>query len=87
MGVFARFFRRSKASEETRTVEAGVGEAAAGADPQSAAGAAEPKGPAEAPEAAGPAEKETGEATDTVEIPKQQSAEAADSETGEGART
>lgn len=87
MGVFARLFRRSKATEETRTAESGAGEAAAGAGPESAAGAAEPKGPAEVPETTGPAEKEAREVTDTVEIPKQQSAEAAGSETGEGART
>ncbi|MFC8366636.1 MULTISPECIES: hypothetical protein [unclassified Streptomyces] len=89
MGVFARLFRRSKATEETRTAEVRAGEAAAGTGTESAAGAAEPKGPAEAPETTGPAEKEAGEVTgtDTVEIPKQQSAEAAGSETGEGART
>ena len=69
MGVFARIFRRSKATEETR--------------------AAEPKESAGAPESTGPAEHRAKEVpgTDTVEIPKQQSAEAADSEAGEGART
>ncbi|MFB9347586.1 hypothetical protein ACFFUA_08935 [Streptomyces heliomycini] len=87
MGVFARLFRRSKATEETRTAEARAGEAAAGAGPESAAGTAEPKGLAEAPETAGSAEQEAGEVSDTVEIPKQQSAEATGSETGEGART
>ncbi|MGC0374389.1 hypothetical protein [Streptomyces sp. SAI-229] len=89
MGVFARLFRRSKATEETRTAENRAGEAAAGSGTESAAGAAEPKGPTEAPGTTGPAEKEAGEVTgtDTVEIPKQQSAEAAGSETGEGART
>ncbi|OSP39769.1 hypothetical protein B7767_29995 [Streptomyces sp. 13-12-16] len=89
MGVFARLFRRSKATEETRTAEVRAGEAAAGAGAESAAGVAEPKGSAGAPETTGPAEKEAGEVTgtDTVEIPKQQSAEAAGSETGEGART
>lgn len=87
MGVFARLFRKSKATEETRASEVRADEAGAGAE--SAAGAAEPKGSAEAPGTTGPAEKEAGEVTgtDTVEIPKQQSAEAADSETGEGART
>jgi hypothetical protein len=87
MGVFTRLFRRSKATEETRTAEVRAGEAGAGTE--SAAGAAEPKGSAETPETTGPAEKEADEVTgtDTVEIPKQQSAEAADSETDEGART
>jgi hypothetical protein len=89
MGVFARLFRRSRVTEETLTAKARAGEAAAGADTESTAGAAEPKGSAEAPEITGPAEKEADEVTgtDTVEIPKQQSAEAAGSETGEGART
>lgn len=94
MGVFARIFRKSKATEETRTDEARTDEArteeaAAGTGTEGTAGAAEPKESAEAPETTGPAEKEAGEVTgtDTVEIPKQQSAEAADSETGEGART
>ncbi|MET4659710.1 MULTISPECIES: hypothetical protein [Streptomyces] len=88
MGVFARLFRRSKATEETRTAEARAGEAAAG-PAEEAAGAARPEGPDEAPEGAGPAGKESGEVTvtDTLEIPKQQSAESAGSETGEGART
>ncbi|MFH8453361.1 hypothetical protein ACH4CD_29445 [Streptomyces fungicidicus] len=89
MGVFARLFRRSKATEETRTAEARAGEAAAGPAAEEAAGAARPEGPDEAPESAGPAGKESGEVTvtDTLEIPKQQSAESAGSETGEGART
>ncbi|MFI1421436.1 hypothetical protein ACH4VX_26370 [Streptomyces sp. NPDC020731] len=89
MGVFARLFRRSKATEETRTTEVRTDEAAAGAGTESTAGAAEPKGSAGAPETTGPADEEAGEVTvtDTVEIPKQQSAKAAGSETGEGART
>ncbi|MFF7852628.1 hypothetical protein [Streptomyces sp. NPDC007904] len=89
MGVFARLFRRSKTTEETRTTGTEAGAAAAGPTADDAAGAAEAKGPAEASETAGPAVKETGEATgtDSVEIPKQQSSEAADSETGKGART
>ncbi|MFE0964660.1 hypothetical protein ACG2OD_09935 [Streptomyces sp. PDY-4] len=88
MGVFARLFRRSKATEETRTAEARAGEAAAG-PAEEAAGAARPEGTDEAPEGAGPAGKGSGEVTvtDTLEIPKQQSAESAGSETGEGART
>ncbi|GGV85777.1 hypothetical protein [Streptomyces griseoloalbus] len=90
MGVFARIFRRSKATEETRTAEAGTDGATAEPGAQDAAGAAEPKGSAEAPEGVDPAVKEAdGEVTGTesVEIPKQQSSEAADNDAGEGART
>ncbi|WP_030227694.1 hypothetical protein [Streptomyces sp. NRRL WC-3626] len=89
MGVFARIFRRSKATEETRAAEARADEAAAGTGTEDSTGAAEPKESAGAPESTGPAEHRAKEVpgTDTVEIPKQQSAEAADSEAGEGART
>ncbi|MFG2516247.1 hypothetical protein [Streptomyces sp. NPDC048584] len=89
MGVFARIFRRSKTTEETRAPEARADEAAAGTGTEDTTGAAEPKESARAPESTGPAERRAKEVTgtDTVEIPKQQSAEAADSEAGEGART
>ncbi|CAL9417088.1 hypothetical protein [Streptomyces sp. Tu 3180] len=90
MGVFAWLFRRSKATEETRTDGARADGAAAGPKTEEdAAGAAEPTVPADAPKASGPAAEETGEVTrgDGVEIPKQQSSEAADSEAGGGART
>ncbi|MBT3152311.1 hypothetical protein HTV45_15695 [Streptomyces sp. CHD11] len=95
MGVFARLFRRSKATEETGTAEARTDRAAAGADPDvgtgplDTAGTAEPAGPAGAPETAEPPVKEAGRVTgaEAVDIPKQQSSEAAGSETGEGART
>ncbi|MFD3626532.1 hypothetical protein [Streptomyces sp. NPDC058698] len=93
MGVFARLFRRSKATEETETAGARADGATAGAGtedgtgPQDAAGTAEPTGTTGAPETAEPAVKEAGRGTETVDIPKQQSSEAADSETGEGART
>ncbi|MFD8523696.1 hypothetical protein ACFV2D_27265 [Streptomyces capillispiralis] len=88
MGVFARIFRRSKAAEETGTVEAGGATADSGTE--DAADAAEPKGSAEAPEDAGTAVREAGDkvtGAGSVEIPKQQSSEAAGNEAGEGART
>ncbi|MFD7392369.1 hypothetical protein ACFV46_28290 [Streptomyces sp. NPDC059852] len=87
MGVFARIFGRSKVSEEASSAEAEAGTETA----EPAAEAAEPSGPsgAEVEETAPAAAADTeGTGTDDgVEIPKQQSAdEAADSETGEGAR-
>lgn len=90
MGVFARLFRRSKASQETapretRTEEAPDG-AAAGPRAQETAGAAQPDASTGAPKGTGPAAEEKAGA-DGVEIPKQQSSGAADSETGKGART
>ncbi|MFH8700834.1 hypothetical protein [Streptomyces chartreusis] len=85
MGVFARLFRRSKATEEASTVEVQADTPTA---EQAAEETAEVKGSAE--EAAQPSASESAPADgdDGVEIPKQQSAdEAADSEAGEGART
>ncbi|CAL9603303.1 hypothetical protein SUDANB176_05477 [Streptomyces sp. enrichment culture] len=99
MGVFARIFRRSKATEETRTDEVRTGEtradetrtgeAAAEPKAEDATEAAEMTTSAEASKTAEPAVKEADEVTgtDSVEIPKQQSSGAADSESGEGART
>jgi hypothetical protein len=89
MGVFARLFRRSKATEEASTVEAQADTPTA---EQAEEETAEAKGSAEAKseEAAQPAAAESVEADgdDGVEIPKQQSADdAADSEAGESART
>lgn len=89
MGVFAKIFRRSKATEEASTVEAQADTPTAEPATEEAA---EAKGSAETktedaaePKAAEPVEAD---AEDGVEIPKQQSAdEAADSEAGEGART
>lgn len=88
MGVFARLFRRPKATEETRTAEAQADGTTTGPVTDDAAGAAEPKGSAEPQETAEPAVKEAGEVTgnEAVDIPKQQSAEAAGTEAGEGAR-
>ncbi|QOV35093.1 hypothetical protein IM697_34185 [Streptomyces ferrugineus] len=89
MGVFARIFRRSKAAEEASTAEAQ-------ADTPTAEPAAEETAEAEASvevnaedaDRSAPAESVEGESDDGVEIPKQQSADAAaDSEAGEGART
>ncbi|MFJ4370933.1 hypothetical protein [Streptomyces chartreusis] len=89
MGVFARLFRRSKATEEASTVEVQADTPTA---EQAAEEPAEAKGSAEAraEEAARPTASEAvaSDGDDGVEIPKQQSAdEAADSEAGEGART
>lgn len=87
MGVFARVFRRSKATEAASIAEAQPDTPTA--EP-AAEEAAEAKGSAEAEEAAQPVTARSVEADgdDGVEIPKQQSPdEAADSETGEGART
>jgi hypothetical protein len=89
MGVFARLFRRSKATEEASAAETRTETPA----PASAAAemAAEANGPADtgAGETA-PAVTETEEAADSesVGIPKQQSAgEAVDNEADKGART
>lgn len=88
MGVFARLFRRSKATEGASTVEVQADTPTA---EQAAEETAEEKGSAEAqaeePAPTAPESVATG-GDDGVEIPKQQSAdEAADSEAGEGART
>jgi hypothetical protein len=93
MGVFARLFRRSKATEETPAAEARADapqagtDAAGKADAAARAGAAQAERPAGAPDAAQPAAAQaTG--TEGVDIPKQQSTgKAADNEAGEGART
>ncbi|MGW1030471.1 hypothetical protein ACWD4J_43720 [Streptomyces sp. NPDC002577] len=95
MGVFARFLRRSKGKEEASTAEAPAESltAESGAETEEAKGSSEvgtnpvdnTDTDAEAQETAeADAEKNTAE---SVEIPKQQSAEeAADNEAGEGAR-
>jgi hypothetical protein len=85
MGVFARLFRRSKtAAAEARTdgEETGTGTDDT-TTPEPEAAADEPKAASEAPV------KESDEATvtESVDIPKQQSGKAADTEAGEGART
>ncbi|MFH8801100.1 hypothetical protein ACH4F6_16130 [Streptomyces sp. NPDC017936] len=98
MGVLARLFRRSQATEETTTEETTAREAettagapsAATVDGAPAEQAAEgtPEGkPAEAGDATGTATEDDA-APDGVGIPRQQSAEeAVDSEAGEDART
>ncbi|OAH14696.1 hypothetical protein [Streptomyces jeddahensis] len=87
MGVFARFLRRSQGKEEASTVEVPTESptAESGPDAEEAKGSSAAGTKAEAePTAAADAEKNTAE---SVEIPKQQSAdEAADNEAGEGAR-
>ncbi|MBJ6635167.1 hypothetical protein [Streptomyces sp. I5] len=88
MGVFARLFRRSKTTGETAAAETrtdgektGTGTDDTAATPGAAAD--EAKAASEAPV------KESDEAgvTESVDIPKQQSGKAADTEAGEGART
>ncbi|GHH26899.1 hypothetical protein [Streptomyces lanatus] len=89
MGVFARIFRRSKASEEASTAEVQADTPTAEAAAEQTA-EAEGSVEAQAEDTAQPvsAESVEGDGDDGVEIPKQQSAdEAADSEAGEGART
>jgi len=85
MGVFARFLRRSKGKEDASTAEAPAESLTAGSE----AKAEEAKGSSEAEtkaEAAAAAEDSKNTA-ESVEIPKQQSAdEAADNEAGEDAR-
>ncbi|MFH9177641.1 hypothetical protein [Streptomyces albogriseolus] len=90
MGVFARLFRRSKTTGETAAAEArtdgektGTGTDDTTTTPEPEAAADEPKAAPEAPV------KESDEATvtESVDIPKQQSGKAADTEAGEGART
>ena len=98
MGVFARLFRRSKSTEETSVAETRTdtpdtegAEGSEGAAEASTAEAAEttdagPRNTAEADEAAG-ATAEGGD-SESVGIPKQQSAgEAVDNEADKGART
>ncbi|MER5181924.1 hypothetical protein ABT009_26820 [Streptomyces sp. NPDC002896] len=83
MGVFARFLRRSKGTEEASTAEAPAELLTAG----SGAEAEEAKGSSEAETEATPAADAEKNTAESVEIPKQQSAEeAADNEAGEGAR-
>lgn len=79
MGVFAKLFRRTQATEETPAAEQPAGSPEEGAEPDGAEGATQ------APDEAGKGAEAAQEAT---EIPQQQSAEkAADSQTGDGART
>jgi hypothetical protein len=97
MGVFARLLRRSKATEEAVVAEVATEQAPTAAEQPDEATAAEDAAeqavqpepePDEAGEAAEPATKaDLVAATESVEIPRQQSAdEAADQEAGEGAR-
>ncbi|MGA5771937.1 hypothetical protein ACPC36_31230 [Streptomyces pseudogriseolus] len=95
MGVFARLFRRSKTTGETAAAEARTDgqKAGAGTDgPDGTAAATESEPRSASDEATAGSEtpvKESDEATVTegVDIPKQQSGKAADTEAGEGART
>ncbi|MER7741329.1 hypothetical protein ABTX34_23885 [Streptomyces sp. NPDC096538] len=89
MGVFARLFRRSKTTEETSSAEARTDGTTAGTGTDDAAATAQPEAATEAPETSGSAAKESDEVavTENVDIPKQQSGKAAESEAGDGART
>ncbi|MEU9269448.1 hypothetical protein AB0E04_28905 [Streptomyces sp. NPDC048251] len=103
MGVLARIFRRSKATEEATAETASAADASTGT-PADGVGAERTGEPTQESAEAGPGAEKAGNAaepetekttepvavagTDGVEIPRQQSAEeAADSEAGEGART
>ncbi|WPW21766.1 hypothetical protein [Streptomyces sp. HNS054] len=90
MGVFARLFRRSKTTGETAAAETrtdgektGTGTDDTAATPGAEASADEAEAASEGPV------KGSDEAgvTESVDIPKQQSGKAADTEAGEGART
>ncbi|MFZ4150279.1 hypothetical protein [Streptomyces pseudogriseolus] len=100
MGVFARLFRRSKTTGETAAAEARTDgqktdgqKTGTGTDgPDGTAATAESEAKSGADEATAACEtpaKESDEATvtESVDIPKQQSGKAADTEAGEGART
>ncbi|MEV5911814.1 hypothetical protein DMH25_19100 [Streptomyces sp. WAC 01325] len=90
MGVFARLFRRSKATEEASTVEVQADTPTAEQAAEEETAEAKESVEAKAEEAARPTTSEAvaADGDDGVEIPKQQSAdEAADSEAGESART
>ncbi|MEU1851043.1 hypothetical protein ABZ499_17630 [Streptomyces sp. NPDC019990] len=92
MGILARLFRRSKATEQAPAAEAQTDAATAGSEAEKASGTEEAAPVREADGAAdsdGPAAAaaETGE-TGGVDIPQQQSTDkAADNEAGESART
>ncbi|MEU9590597.1 hypothetical protein ACGF7W_23905 [Streptomyces sp. NPDC048219] len=89
MGVFARFLRRSKTTEEASAAESRAGTPAPGSAADEKA--TEANGPADAGVGeTTPAVTEPAEAADSegVGIPKQQSAdEAVDNESDKGART
>ncbi|AXI89102.1 hypothetical protein G3I30_03645 [Actinospica acidiphila] len=92
MGVFARLFRRSKTTGETAAAETRTdGEkTGTGTDDTAATPGAEAEASADEAEAASEVPvKGSDEAgvTESVDIPKQQSGKAADTEAGEGART
>jgi hypothetical protein len=89
IGVFDRLLRRSKATEEASTADTQTDTQPAEDRTVEAAGeVSESEAGAGVQEAAETTATEVVEAADGVEIPKQQSAEAAaDNEAGEGART
>ncbi|MEV5331422.1 hypothetical protein [Streptomyces werraensis] len=90
MGVFARLFRRSKTTGETAAAETRTdGEKTGGGTDDTAATPGSEAVADEAKEASEVPVKESDEAgvTESVDIPKQQSGKAADTEAGEGART
>ncbi|MGA5342824.1 hypothetical protein ACPCK3_27780 [Streptomyces griseoincarnatus] len=94
MGVFARLFRRSKTTGETAAAETRTdGEkTGTGTDDTAATPEAEAEAEAEADEAEAASEvpvkgSDEADVTESVDIPKQQSGKAADTEADEGART
>lgn len=90
MGVFARLFRRSKTTGETAAAEARTDGEKTGAVTDDTAPTPGSRTTADEAEAASETPvKESDEAgvTESVDIPKQQSGKAAESEAGDGART
>ncbi len=90
MGVFARLFRRSKTTGETAAAETrtdgektGTGTDDTAATPGAEAAADEAEAASEVPVKG----SDEADVTESVDIPKQQSGKAADTEAGEGART
>ncbi|MGQ5230173.1 hypothetical protein [Streptomyces sp. yara] len=90
MGVFARLFRRSKTTGETAAAETRTDGEKTGTGTDDTAATSGAEAAADEAETASEAPvKESDEAgvTESVDIPKQQSGKAADTEAGEGART
>ncbi|MEU2994449.1 hypothetical protein ACPCAJ_27410 [Streptomyces griseoincarnatus] len=90
MGVFARLFRRSKTTGETAAAETrtdgektGTGTDDTAATPEAEAAADEAEAASEVPVKG----SDEADVTESVDIPKQQSGKAADTEADEGART
>ncbi|MEV5048060.1 hypothetical protein AB0N20_26510 [Streptomyces griseoincarnatus] len=92
MGVFARLFRRSKTTGETAAAETRTDGEKTGTGTDDTAATPEAEAEAEADEAEAASEvpvkgSDEADVTESVDIPKQQSGKAADTEADEGART